>query len=77
MYSQIAGYVSFYGTPVNLLRRFISLSKRFFISLLEIAYVNGRFVAGGSNGKMAYSSMEDFLAKLVFNQDGSVSWVRG
>jgi hypothetical protein len=40
-----------------------------------LAYGGRRFVAGGETGKAAYSN-EGFAARLVFNKNGSVGWVR-
>jgi hypothetical protein len=55
--------------------QFISKPIRF------IAYGGGKFVAVGDSkypnvNRIAYSSMANILAELIFNLDGSVGWVR-
>ena len=43
-------------------------------SILGIAYGGGKFVAVGASGKAAY--WPSLTVKLVFNTNGSVSWVK-
>jgi hypothetical protein len=40
--------------------------------LYSIAYGGGKFVAVGADGKAFYTSK--ISARLLFNQDGSVTW---
>jgi hypothetical protein len=44
-------------------------------AILAVAYASGKFVAGGSNGNAAYWNGV-IVAKLVFNTNGTVGWVK-
>jgi hypothetical protein len=46
-----------------------------YIDEYAIADGGGKFVAGGAVGHAAYSSSV-FAARLTFNADGAVGWVR-
>jgi hypothetical protein len=44
-------------------------------SIFAIAYGGGRFIAGGGSGKMAYWNAT-ITARLIFNDNGTVGWVK-